>query len=264
MSEEAIQETGSQPEAAPVNFIDTLPEDLRAEPSLKNIMDVGNLAKSYVHAQRMIGSDKIPLPGKSASDEDWSLVYDKLGRPTDANGYQITLPETFGEENMEIFKKAAYDAGLNSKQAAAMAEMLGGQLNNASEQYKTNAENLAHESEMELRKEYGQAFKQKMQKAYQAAEYFAGENADILELELADGRMLGDHPEVARMFVSLSELIQEDNVEGKAQDAVMTPIEASRELAELQAEGSPYWLKNHPQHDSYVERVKQLFELQEE
>ena len=54
MSEEATQAVGS-PEVAtesatPINFIDSLPEDIRGEPSLKNFSDIGGLAKSYVHA----------------------------------------------------------------------------------------------------------------------------------------------------------------------------------------------------------------------
>jgi hypothetical protein len=72
MSEETTQDTGSQDvatavSAAPVGFLDSLPEDLRMEPSLRNFTDPASLAKSYVHAQRMIGADKIPLPGKTAT-----------------------------------------------------------------------------------------------------------------------------------------------------------------------------------------------------
>ncbi|MEW9503600.1 hypothetical protein, partial [Jeotgalibacillus marinus] len=63
MSEETTQDTGSQDVAAasaapaasaavPVGFLDSLPEDLRMEPSLRNFTDPASLAKSYVHAQR--------------------------------------------------------------------------------------------------------------------------------------------------------------------------------------------------------------------
>mgnify|MGYP003131581982 CR=1 FL=1 len=264
MSEgEAIQETGSQEAAAPaVNFIDTLPEDIRAEPSLKNFSDIGGLAKSYVHAQRLIGADKVPIPGKSATDEDWDMIYSRLGRPTDANGYDIKMPEGFKDGDTERFKEVAFKAGLNGKQASAIADMLEGQLTEVSESYNTNAENLRHDAEMELRKEWGKAFEQKMHQANRGAEYFA--DGDVLDIQLADGRKVGDHPQLIRMFASLAERIAEDNVEGKAQDAIMTPVEANRELAELQAKDSPYWDKTHPQHESFVQRAQQLFELMEE
>ena len=99
MSEEVIQETGSQTEAAPVtdaapaSFIDTLPEDLRGEPSLRNFTDTAGLAKSYVHAQKMIGVDKLPLPGKSATDEEWNNVYERLGRPNAPTEYDFESVE---------------------------------------------------------------------------------------------------------------------------------------------------------------------------
>ena len=63
------------------------------------------------------------------------------------------------------------------------------------------------------------------------------------------------------MFASLANEIKEDNVEGSAQSGVMTPIEANREIAELQALGSPYWDKTNPQHESYVNRVLELNEM---
>jgi hypothetical protein len=54
-------DSGSQ-EAAPVGFLDSLPEELRHEPSLKNFTDSAGLAKSYVHAQRMVGADRLHCP----------------------------------------------------------------------------------------------------------------------------------------------------------------------------------------------------------
>ena len=64
----------------PARFIDGLAEDIRNEPSLQNIQDVDQLAKGYVHEQRMVGADKIPLPNKHATDEDWNQFYSRLGR----------------------------------------------------------------------------------------------------------------------------------------------------------------------------------------
>jgi hypothetical protein len=93
MSEEAIQDTGSQEavvaEAAPVSFLESLPEELRNEPSLRTFTDPGSLAKSYVNAQRMIGADKVAIPSKSATSDEWREVYTRLGAPTDVGGYQF-------------------------------------------------------------------------------------------------------------------------------------------------------------------------------
>ena len=50
-----------------------------------------DLAKSWVNAQKLIGKEKIPLPGEKATKEDWDVVFSRLGRPEKPEGY--TLPE---------------------------------------------------------------------------------------------------------------------------------------------------------------------------
>ena len=56
----------------PVDFRSSLPEDLREEASLADIKDVGSLAKSYVNAQRMLGSS-IRIPGQDAGEEQMKV-----------------------------------------------------------------------------------------------------------------------------------------------------------------------------------------------
>ena len=83
---EVIEETQSQETVAqetPVAFADTLGEEFRGNPIFANFQDVNGLAKSYMHAQRMIGADKIAIPGKHATDEERLEVYRKLGSPAD-------------------------------------------------------------------------------------------------------------------------------------------------------------------------------------
>ena len=48
----------------------SLSDDLKADKSLENIKDIESLAKSYVHAQKMVGGDKIPVPNKFATEDD--------------------------------------------------------------------------------------------------------------------------------------------------------------------------------------------------
>lgn len=269
MSEEAIQDTGSQevatasaaPAAAPVGFLDSLPEDLRMEPSLRNFTDPAALAKSYVHAQRMIGADKIPLPGKSATDEDWANVWAKLGRPQDPSGYELKVGGEFlGDGELEAFRKSAFEAGLNNRQVDRMAKFLEETVTGARTAGEQMAEKAVYEAEQELRQEFGQAFEQRMAMAFNAAKQLLGD-ADILdEVRLADGRMLGDHPQIVRMFAKLAEQIGEDNLLGETTEMIMTPQEASMRIAEMTRRDGPYWDKLHPEHDKYVDEVLRLRE----
>ena len=41
----------------------------------------------------MVGGDKIPVPNKFATEDDWKAVYEKLGRPETPDGYKYELGE---------------------------------------------------------------------------------------------------------------------------------------------------------------------------
>ena len=70
-----------------------LSDELKADKSLENIKDIESLAKGYVHAQKLVGADKIPVPNKFATEKDWDAVYEKLGRPKYSDEYKFNLPE---------------------------------------------------------------------------------------------------------------------------------------------------------------------------
>ncbi len=266
MSEEAIQDSGSQEvadtgaaSAAPVGFLDSLPEDLRNEPSLRNFTDPGSLAKSYVHAQRMIGADKIPLPSKSATDDEWRAVYSKLGAPEDPSGYEISFnAASMGEGEMEGLKAALHKAGLTNRQAQAFADYLDQSYSEGMSQRESAAEDARYQGEQELRQEFGKAFEQKLERAQMAANALLGGTEIFDEITLSDGRMLGDHPEIVRMFASLADQIGEDSLEGQTTEMIMTPEEAQRQIDELTLPNSPYWDKNNPNKDRIVEEVYRL------
>lgn len=266
MSEETTQDTGSQEvasaaPAASIGFFDSLPEDLRAEPSLRNFTDPVSLAKSYVHAQRMIGADKIPLPGKSATDDEWRQVYKRLGAPDSAKGYDFKVgADVMRDTEIEAFRTAAFEAGLNSKQAGRIAQFLEGTVTQSRAAMEEGADAVRYAGEQELRQEWGQAFDQQVQLAHKAAVTFLG-NTDLLDsVELADGRLLGDHPAIVKMFANLAKEIGEDNLLGDASELVMTPAEAQNKISEMTRQGTPYWDKFHPEHRAYVDEALRLRE----
>jgi len=102
----------------------SLSDEIRADKSLENIKDVEGLAKSYVHAQKLVGADKIPVPNKFATEKDWDAVYQKLGRPEDASGYKYDLPEdqTIDETALKNFSDQAHKLGLLPGQANGMVK----------------------------------------------------------------------------------------------------------------------------------------------
>jgi len=101
MSEEQVAEVSApemeQEVAQSVeDWRSNIPEEIRGHKSLQHINDVGALAKSYVHAQSMIGADKVVVPGKSATPDEWNEFYARLGRPESPDAYE--LPQQEGAE----------------------------------------------------------------------------------------------------------------------------------------------------------------------
>lgn len=276
MSEEATQDIGSQEVAAPVanapmaaqeaaaspvSFLDSLPEDLRAEPSLKNFSDPAALAKSYVHAQRMIGADKIPLPGKSATDDEWRAVYKRLGAPDDPQEYKVEFSDDIlSNQESSSFRSAAFEAGLNQRQVERMSQFISQSISEARNGLEQKVDEARYNGEQELRQEWGQAFDQKIEMAYKAANTFLGDTELLDTVQLADGRLLGDHPAVVKMFAKLASEIGEDKLIGDTTELVMTPADAQRQIDEVTRQGTPYWDKFHPEHRQYVEEALRLRE----
>ena len=124
------------------------------------------------------------------------------------------------------------------------------------------------DTETELRAEYGKAFGEKVQRAQATAKYLLGSKGDptsedniLGNIRLADGRMLGDHPDIIRMFEAMSHEIAEDDLDGVTTESAMTPQDAQDEIDQLQADrkNGAYWNKHHPEHDKAVARVQELF-----
>ena len=115
------------------------------------------------------------------------------------------------------------------------------------------AETARIESEQVLRKEYGRAFEQKITKASQLARQYVGE--DVLNMNLENGTKLGDHPQVVKAFAQLADMVGEDSFVGQSGPNYLTPNELESEIAKLQAPGSAYWNKSHPNHDKAVQEV---------
>lgn len=243
------------------NWKDSLPDDLKAEKALESIQDVSGLAKSYIHAQKMIGSDKIPVPNKYATDEDWQAVYDKLGRPKSADEYKFDLKENsnIDENALKGFREAAHKNGLLPKQAEAIMNFYNDMTQNYIEDLNSKSEQGRMNAEQSLKKEWGPAYDNKIQHAHTVANKYL--NEDFAHLTLSDGTKIGDHPEFIKAFANIANDLGEDQLVQAQGAQYMTPNEIDKQIASLQQKGSAYWDKNHPGHELAVQEVQDLLAL---
>jgi len=167
----------------------------------------------------------VPVPGDDADDDTYKAAFNKLGRPVDAEGYQLAEGKEFSGD-LASLKGYAHNAGMTVRQFRALAEQMeagtqGGrqeQLEALNNGYKT------------LKTEWGQAYDDRMALAEKV---LAGAPPYILEA-FKNGTLPAEQ---VRYFHSIAELgkempsmvDQETKSSGK-----MTPEEANERLRELE------------------------------
>jgi len=265
----AVEDAGQAPSAQPAAFDwrSEIPEEIKDHKSLETIQDVPGLIKGFVHAQSMIGADKLAIPGKHATDDDWNAVYGKLGRPMDAKDYNLaaTIPDdqVKNEEMLTWFQNTAHEAGLSPRQATLILNKFNEQTNNKLNTEQINVQAEVQKASQELQREYGPAFEDRMKVGNGVLTQFG--NNEIAEIQLADGRRLGDHPDVIRMIVNVGEFITnkvgEDSLEGVKTSNAIGPQEINSKITEMTAQDTPYWDAKHPQHTFYVDEVMKYREM---
>lgn len=238
----------------------SLSDEVRADKSLENIKDIESLAKSYVHAQKMVGADKIPVPNKFATEKDWDAVYERLGRPKSADEYKFESQDV-DQDGLKSFATAAHKMGLLPNQANEMVKWY--QENVAAESNAKNqiSEQARTDAISDLKKEYGLAYDQKLKSASAMAKQYVA--AEVLDAPMADGSKLGDNPAIIKAFATLAEKMGEDQFVNPAGPTYLTPQAIDKQIGDLTAPGSAYWDKHHPNHDAAVEEVLALREQKE-
>lgn len=252
----------------PENWKDGLPEDIKAEGCLETVRDFEGLVKSFVHAQKAVGRDKIPLPGPHATEDDWKAVYNKLGLPESVEEYELNTPEgvEIDDDFIKGFKEQAHKNGVLPKQAEGLMNwylehtkgLMEGQQQETAQQ---KADNLK-----KLQTEWGEAYSNKMKRAQIALREIAGENKDEMNalFEALDKTGMSTNPAMIKAFDKVADLLSEDTFKGEAEKTfgVKSPAEAQREIDQIMANPEhPYFNEVHPNHQKAVEDVGKLFDL---
>ena len=244
-----------------LNFKDLIPENFREEKALDNFNNMEDFVKSYLHAQKLVGADKIPVPNKHATEEDWNEVFKRLGAPSDPNDYKYDFKDQeMDQGQVQEFNKTAHRLGLLPKQAEGLIKFYNEMnVNNAASQEEAAAQAQMN-VEAELKKEFGPQFNKRLDQAKRLAVNSLGQ--DFLEnTYLKDGSRLGDNLNVIKAFSDLADKLSEDPIIQGDGTSYMTAKDIEKEITELTQEGSAYWDKNHINHQKAVDEVLKLREM---
>lgn len=285
--------TGNSPEAqvAPavesvvssdVNFLSSLPEDMRSEASLQDFKDIGGLAKSYVSSQQMLGSS-VRIPGEDAGDdqrtefynklqsvpgvvrmptdptdsEGWSSFYSKAGKPETAEGYQLNMPD--GMEADKGMLDMAHSMGLNNQQVNKFVEYQTAQ-QEQSETMQIQSRENAHET---LKQTWGQDYDNRMDGAKAAIRSYSEKHPDAVN-ELINGPA-GNNPALLMMLSDLHGNMQEKGIPGTQASNIsygVTPSEALAQIEEIRGNSQhAAFNSSDPAHKAAVTKMTQLYNI---
>jgi len=251
---QVINEDGSFTET----WMESLPEELREDATLKSIQDFPSMAKMLVSGQKMIGADKIIIPGKESTDEDWGKIFNKLGRPEKSDGYALAKPEIpegmpWDDKAVLAFQEVAHKTGLLPKQAKDLFDWYNGLTTEAYIGSQKAVQESYNGAVATLKKEWGAAYDQKLELSRAAIRAFASEE-DIKALD--EG--LGNDPRMIKLFAKIGAAVSEDKLKGTQGNN--TPVEAQGAINAILGDPKhPYHDKKHPEHAAAVQAVQELY-----
>jgi len=262
----------SQPPVAPieeqqvekedkVDFKSLIPDEYKEDKALANFQNMDQFVKSYLHANKMTGLDKIPVPNKFATEEDWQEVFKRLGAPETPDDYKYSFKEDeVDPKQLKAFNETAHKLGLLPKQAEALVKYYNDLNKGQSEQLESQAIEAQTKTETELKKEFGPQYNKRLDQAKRLAINTLGEDF-LNKTILQDGSRLGDNSKVIKAFSNLADRLSEDEiVKGEGSD-YQTVKDLEKQIAELTQQGSAYWQNQHPNHTKAVDEVLKLREL---
>lgn len=236
------------------------PEILSA-PHFKNFKSMDDVVKSYHHAQKMIGADKVVVPNKNSSPEDWKNYYAKVGHPTSLEEFKAELPKSIDNED---FKKnlltKALELNMRPDQLTSVVEMMEKYNDELVISYEAEqAEKVKADTEA-LLKEWGEAgFQKNIHGAQRVIKHFGGDET----LKAVMESPLANDVQFIKLMAKISEkLVGEDTFTRDVTTRFgMTKEEAQRKVNEIYGKADhPYF---NPQHAQNKDAMAEMLKLQE-
>ena len=240
------------------NWKDSLPEELRNEPCLDNVKNFATLTKSFVSAQKMIGKNKIAIPGENASQDEINAFYSALGRPDSASEYKhdhIELPEgiALDDSAVEEFRNFAFSNGISQD---VFEKALAFDIARA--QKAQEAALAAHNQEYDatlakLQEQYGDNLPARIAQVDKALTTFG-----LKEIFVERG--LTNNYQIFEALANIGERISESKL--KAGDVPQKFTSPQQQIDAIYADpNGPIYNMDHPGHDAAVAEVKRLMAL---
>lgn len=239
-----------------------LGDEYKDDKTLAEIKDIPGMAKMLVSAQKMVGVDKVALPGVDATEDDWSAFFTSIGRPSDSTGYDLEKPTDFPEELpfdsqfLEDFKGTAHKMGLLPSQAKKLFEWYNGITKTTYDKNKTALDDMKTGTVKGLREKWGDKFNENMKKALTAVRTFVSPE----DVEKFDKQGLGNIPWLVEAFARIGGTVSEDKLALShiTDNATTAQAEINRIMGDL---NHPYHKAEAPGHVEAVHKMQEFYKI---
>ena len=250
---------------------DGLSEEFRDNPSLADIQDLDGLAKSFINAQRLVGVNKVELPGENATPDQLSDFHSQLGRPDSADGYQFEAPEglpdgfNYDENLAGAFRESAFKAGLTPQQAKIVHDdYVKDVAQGVSEMLEADSK-AVRDANTAIRKEWGDNYDNNVNETLRAIQFMGG--PDFLNALKATGAMTADgaikSAPMAFALHKVASLLTEDALpEGMKAQFTSSSADAAAEITRLKQDKDFMAAWTDSNHVGHAEAVAKMQDLQ--
>lgn len=246
------------------SLVESLPEELRGNETIKNTKSLESMASQLVNAQSALGTKRIEQPKEDWGDEEWDKWYDNV-RPKD-DTYKIpevaiegveAVPE-LTEESQDELVQFAGEMGLSQRQFDKLYQRyieLGIQGDNITKE-QTAATIKEHRQSIQM--DWGENYDNNLKQANAAYEALSQEIPEIKEL-VEGNAGVANHPAVLKLFHKIADSTRDalppaanNPASGFANDTVHGVKTAIQELDEQHAQ----LIMGDPSSMSMAERTK--------
>ena len=194
---------------------------------------------SYRNLEKLLGADRagntVILPKPEADAKEWGAVFDRLGRPSDAKGYNVPVPQGGDQKVQESVLAKMHELGLTKTQGEELANWYNNMSVEAATQQAAQREIAFQQEDTALKTEWGGAYTQNLAQAQQGARAL-GLDADTID-KLSD--TLG-HKATMNLMQKIGSGLKEDSLvtnDGQSSYGnAMTPGQAKAQIQSLMAD----------------------------
>jgi hypothetical protein len=227
---------------------------------LKDFKDVETLAKSYIHAKKFVGVDKVAVPTKFAKDEEWTNLYKKLGLPETVDKYELQKDKDskMDDEFFTNLKTTLHASGILPRQANNIAKFIDSKINGDVEMTKQVLEKHAVENETKLKNEWGDSFTARVSLAKDVVKTHGD---DEFKQYISERGLQSDY-HLVKFLSRIGEKMSGDSIapRGESIGNINTPADAMVTLDNLRLDSAAID-PNHPNHRHVIAEMERLAKI---